>query len=214
MTHAEAREILRRAWTRVHGSPPSEGALTLAQAIANLETGYGRAGQFGALAARGLYNWGALERQRLEDGTCPPGTEPGSDVGQVCFYVFRSDEDAAVAFLRTLTAAGGRNADRARATLGALQGGDAAAVAGAMRTPPAYYEGPPGSEAEKQAAYAHAIRSSIAAAGNREPSAGGTPAARTTSAAVPVVIALAALGAFGLWFYREGGFVALGRAVA
>ena len=191
MTHAQAREILRTAWRQVHGRAPTEAELTYSAAIASLETGYGRAGQFGALAARGQYNWGALERRRSADGTCPPGTAPGSDVGQVCFYVFDSDVEAAAAFLRTLTVR--------RPAVTAAMRGSPEDVARAMRLSPAYYEGPPGDEDAKVRYYASAIRRNIAAAGRPVPSGGNGGG---LSLGTAVILATAA-GA-GYWWYTEG----------
>lgn len=153
MTHAEAREIVRAAWKRVHGREPSENEIAYTQAIALLETGYGRSGQFGALAARGQYNWGALERGRSADGTCPAGTAAGSDQGRVCFYVFPDDVSAATAFIKNLTT-------RHWPTVQAMQG-SAEDVARAMRVPPVYYVGLSGSEEDRIRAYANAITNAL-----------------------------------------------------
>lgn len=206
MTHAQAREIVRAAFQRVHGRAPSDAEATYAQAVAFLETGYGRAGQFGALAAQGAYNWGALERARNADGSCPAGTMPGSDVGEVCFYVFPDDVSAATAFVRTLTVGSGRTAARGAATLAAMRGGSPEDVATAMRVPLAYYEGRPGTEASKVAAYAGAIRRSIQAAGNSEPSGGSSTSAPLRNFAI---VALAGLAIYG--FAQMGGFRELER---
>lgn len=135
VSHAEAREIVRRAWVLVWGRQPTERELDYAQAIALLETGYGRAGQFAALAAQGKFNWGALQRARNTDGSCPPGTEPGLDASHPrCFLVFPSDEEAAAAFLRNLT-------KRHWPVVEAMRG-EPIDVARAMKVPPAYYEAP------------------------------------------------------------------------
>lgn len=157
MTHSEAAAILRQAWKQVHGRDPSASELLFAQAIALLETGYGRSGQFGALAAQGKYNWGALERRRV-GGACPPGTEPGSDQGAVCFLVFDSDELAAAAFLRNLTT-------RHWPVLRAMRG-SATDVARAMRVSPAYYTGTAFSEDGKVREYATAIENAARAIGS------------------------------------------------
>ena len=196
MTHAEAREIIRRAWRRVHGRDPSERELAYAQAIASLETGYGRTDQFAAMAARGQYNWGALQRRPNADGSCPPNTEPGMDAGNPrCFLVFGSDEEAAAQFLRLLTA--GRWPGVVPAMRGTPED-----VARAMRGPPAYYEGPSGSEEYKIAYYASAIRNHARAAGHDIESASAAAPARPW---VPIaVLGLTALGAWYLYYDRKG----------
>ena len=184
MTHAEAREIIRRAWRRVHGRDPSERELVYAQAIAALETGYGRSGQFAAMAARGRYNWGALQRPRNSDGSCPSGTEPGFDVGAKCFLVFDSDEEAAAEFLRLLTT---RHWPVVQAMRGSPED-----VATAMRVRPAYYEGLGGSEQDRISYYARAIRNAAAAAGSNLQGA---------SAAIPGAVPWASLGLLAVGTY-------------
>jgi len=152
LSHAQASTILRTAFRTVVGRVPSSTELAMAQAVAWLETGYGRAGQFAAWADDGQYNWGALQKVPNSDGSCPSGTRPGSDAGNArCFYVYESDEDAAAAFLRTLV--GGSSA-RNQATLAALSSGDPDTLAEAMKTPPAYYEAPVDT-------YANAIRNAL-----------------------------------------------------
>jgi hypothetical protein len=162
MTHAQARQILAQAWRRVWGRAPTARELTYAAAIANLETGYGRAGQFGQLAARGQYNWGALERRPDASGQCPPGTALGSDQGSVCFYVFPDDVSAATAFVTTLT--------KKHWPVIAAMRGTPLDVARAMRVPPAYYTGTAGTSEERAKAYARAITNAIRAAGQPVPS--------------------------------------------
>lgn len=167
MNDREAAGIVTEAWRRVHGRPPTLLERTYAQAIARFETGYGRAGQFGAMAARGQFNWGAEQRRRLPtssdefdrgaeqrrrgaDGGCPEGFASGSDQGPVCFFVFPDDVSAATAFVRTLT--------KTRwPTVPAMRGAPED-VATAMRKAPAYYAGVAGSEADKIRAYADGIR--------------------------------------------------------
>lgn len=196
LSHGEAREILQTAWRLNHGRYPTETELLYTQAVALLETGYGRAGQFGALAARGQYNWGALERRRLADGTCPEGTAPGSDVGQVCFYVFDSDLHAATAFVRNLT-------KRHWPTVQAMQGSPED-VARAMRVSPAYYSGYPGTEESKVNFYATAIRNAIRRIGATPPSAVSDPRR--------ALVAAAAIGALTWWYlYRTSSGASLRR---
>jgi hypothetical protein len=161
LSHAQAHDVVVAAWQNVHGREPSAREALYAQAIAFLESGYGRAGQFGTLAARGQYNWGALERRVNADGSCPDGFALGVDQGQVCFYVFSSDVDAATAFVRTLTKGHWP-------VLQAMQG-TPEDVAAAMRVPPPYYAGTASTEAQKVADYATAIRNAIKSIGTSVP---------------------------------------------
>ena len=190
LSHAQARQIIADAWARVHGRAPTEPELTITQAIALLETGYGRAGQFSAMADQGQFNWGALERRPLADGSCPPGTVSGQDQGDVCFYVFPSDIEAAAQYIRTLT-------KKHWPVVQAMATGSPEAVATAMRVPPAYYTGTGGSEADRIRAYANAIRGAITRSGNRLPPA-ATPGLGLTG-----WLTLGALGAGGWWLYKR-----------
>jgi len=158
LSHAQARPIVIAAWRGIWGRDPTEREVVYSMAVAALETGYGRAGQFGQLAARGGYNWGALETRPAEDGVCPPGTMAGTDQGSVCFYVYASDEEAARAFLRSLTQS---FPARASAIVAAMNNGDPIDVARAMRTPPAYYAGTAATEEGKVQAYAAAIQNQL-----------------------------------------------------
>ena len=195
MTHAEAREIILRAWRRVHGRNPSERELVYAQAIASLETGYGRTGQFAAMAARGKYNWGALQRVPGADGSCPPGTEPGLDASRPrCFLVFDSDEEAAAEFLRLLT-------KRHWPVVSAMRG-TPEDVATAMRVRPVYYEGLGGSEQDRITYYANAIRGAARAAGNSWERA--STAVRAASPILPLAI-LAATGTYAWMMLTQSG---------
>ena len=196
LSHAQVREIVRDAWRLVHGREPTENELLYSQAIALLETGYGRTGQFAAMAARGQFNWGALERRRLSDGSCPAGTAAGSDVGPVCFYVYESDTLAAAAFLRTLT-------KRHWPVVQAMQGSPED-VARAMRVPPAYYSGLSGSEQDRINAYASAIRNSIRRIGANAPTPGGASSV-LASATDPrrVLVAAVAAGALAWWYFYQ-----------
>lgn len=150
--------IARSAWEKVHGRAASENEVAFVLAIADLETGFGRIGQFAKFAAQGKYNWGALET-RAQGGSCPAGTLPGNDLGSVCFYVYDSDEAAAKAFIWNLTA-NPKFAARNAAVLAAMKTGDPTEVARAMRVQAPYYSGYPNqSEEQKIAYYASAIRS-------------------------------------------------------
>lgn len=140
MNDREALVVVREAWRRVHGREPTTNELVFTTAIAKYETGYGRYGQHGALAARGLYNWGNLEVAPLPDGSCAPGQAPGVDkrkdgtIKQVCFVVATSDVESAARYIHTLTK--GR-----WPTVRAMATGSASAVVAAMKVPPAYFEG-------------------------------------------------------------------------
>ena len=161
LSHAEAANIIVQAWQRVHGRAPTHNELVYTQAIALLETGYGRTGQFGLLAARGQFNWGALERRRNADGTCPPGTAAGTDLGKVCFFVFPDDATAAAAFVKLLT--------KGHWPVIQAMRGTAEDVATAMRVSPAFYTGFAKTESEKVKAYADAIKNSLKAIGVNSP---------------------------------------------
>lgn len=102
MLHSEARDVLKDAFRKVASRAPTDQELGYCQAVAWLETLYGRGGQFSKLVSQGVYNWGALETRKNADGSCPPGTAAGKDVGEVCFYAYPSDRDAALAFLSVL----------------------------------------------------------------------------------------------------------------
>jgi hypothetical protein len=162
LSHLEAWQIVADAWRDEHGRSPTYKEALYTQAVALLETGYGRAGQFRALADRGLHNWGALERSRNADGSCPEGTAPGTDLGKVCFFVYPTDRAAARAFIRTLT-------KRHWPTIEAMRG-TPEDVARAMRVPPAYYGGTSGTEADRVAAYAAAIRGGASQIASQVPS--------------------------------------------
>ena len=164
LSHTQAARIIGDAWRRVHGRAPTLAERVYTQAIAYLETGYGRAAQFGPLADRGYYNWGALQTRAPVGGECPTGTVPGSDQGSVCFYVYRSDDAAAEAFIRTLTT-------RHWPVVAAMRGSPED-VARAMRVPPVYYVGTTGSNEDRIARYASAIRGAIGRIGERVPSGG------------------------------------------
>ena len=192
MNHAEAADIIRRAWQEVHGRAPTESEVRLTQAVAWLETNYGRAGQHGKLAAQGLYNWANIEKARTGD-TCPEGWAPGYDNGRaVCFRVYKSDYDAAKALIHTLT-------KRHWPTLAAMAEGTPEALAHAMKAPPAYYEAP-------ESTYASAIRNSLKAMGANVP-VPKTPTSPTGSggASIMPLLLLAGLGVGAYMLTRNSG---------
>ncbi len=160
MNQREAQAIVREAWQRIHGRAPTDLETTYTQAIAWLENQYGRARQFGELAADGKFNWGSLHA-RGTPPNCGPGSAPGVDLRPVCFQVFPTDVAAAAAFVRVLT-------KQHWPTVEAMTGSPED-VARAMRKAPAYYEGPPGTEDQKVTAYANAIRGGIRAIATQAP---------------------------------------------
>ncbi len=191
MNHTEARKIIQDAWRRVHGRDPSDLETAYTQAIAWLESQYGRAGQFGKLAAEGHFNWGSLHA-RGAPPNCPPNAVEGFDVRPVCFLAFPDDVSAAAAFVRVLT-------KQHWPTVAAMEG-TPEDVATAMRKAPAYYEGPPGTETQKVAAYANAIRRGLSDMARNVP----VPAIPTRSATSSLLL-LGLVGAAGYGMYRAFG---------
>lgn len=191
MTHAEARRIIQDAWRRVHGRDATDLETAYTQAIAWLESQYGRAGQFGRFAADGQFNWGSLHA-RGTPPDCPANSVEGFDVRPVCFLAFPDDVSAAAAFVRVLT-------KQHWPTIDAMTG-TPEDVATAMRVKPAYYEGPPGTEDQKVAAYAGAIRRALSDIGRSAP----VPAIPSRSAASSLLL-LGLLGAAGYGMYRTYG---------
>lgn len=141
MNHAQAADIVRRAWALVWGAAPSDNARRLVQAVALLESGYGRApGQHARWAATGRYTWGNLETAPLPDGSCRAGWDRGTDAGSPrCFLLHDTDVDAARAMIVNLTKDHPARAEKIRA---ALETGDPEVMAEAMRSPPGYFEAP------------------------------------------------------------------------
>lgn len=201
LTNAQARAIVRQAWAEEHGRPPTESELNYTQAIALFETGYGRIGQFARLAAEGKFNWGALQRRRNPDGTCPVGTAPGSDSGNPrCFMVFDTDVAAARRFIWELT----KNpnfANRTSATLLAMRDGTPEDVATAMKIPAAWYET---SVSNYTAAIRNGLRNIQAPipTGTRSPATSATFPTTSSSVLTPIVLG-GALGLGGWWLYSK-----------
>jgi hypothetical protein len=102
MSHSVALAIVRDSLRRITGAEPSDASVHGAASVGWLETRYGRSGQFGKLAAQGQFNWGAVERAKLHDGSCPEGYVPGTDVGHVCFRVWPTDDAAADDYIKIL----------------------------------------------------------------------------------------------------------------
>lgn len=199
VSHDEAREIVRAAWRELHGREPTSTELAYAQAIAWLETRYGRAGQFAAWAARGMYNWGALQRPRLQDNSCPQGTVPGSDAGNArCFYVFSSDVEAARRYLWELTA-NPHYAARVAATRAAMASGTPNDVAVAMKgdgRTTEWYEAP-------VSEYAQAITGALREIGVISGALASRVSATSATAALPLLLGLGLAGA-GAWYLVRG----------
>lgn len=194
LSHAEARDIVVSAWHRVHGREPTELEAAYTQAIAWGENQYGRARQFGSLAANGQFNWGSLHA-RGTPPNCPAGSAPGTDVGKVCFLVFPDDVSAAAAFVRVLT-------KQHWPTIVAMTG-TPEDVARAMRAPPAYYEGPKGTEEQKVASYAGLIRQSLDEIRRGAPVPAIPPG--TSSSAGRLLPALLLAAGVGYLYYRAYG---------
>lgn len=209
ITNAQAREIIRQAWQLEHGRPPTQSELDYTQAIALFETGYGRIGQFARLSAEGKFNWGALQRSRNPDGSCPAGTEPGSDSGNArCFFVFPTDVAAARRYIWELTKNPAR-ATRVAATLDAMQNGTPEQVAAAMRIAPAWYE-------TSVQNYAAAIRNGLRNIGSTAPVGRpvSSPLAPTGSSISLTPILLGGALGFGAWWVYTRYGTRLRRAAA
>lgn len=167
MKHSEAREVTARAFQKLVGRDPSPKEAAYCQAVAWLETMYGRGGQFASLFAKGHVNWGALETARPASGDCPPGTALGTDQGKVCFFVYPSDDAAAFAFLTTLlTANRTPGKSPVQAKMIQAMAGEPVDVASAMKDF-SYFGTPRSVDPSKAEAevgeYALAIRNSVAA---------------------------------------------------
>lgn len=195
--HSEAREILRQAWTNLHGSTPDDQQLAYAQAVALLETGYGRIGQFANMASQGIFNWGALQKQNPSGGACPPGTFPGGDTFQgkpvkVCFFGYPTDVQAAQSFLKTLTKS---FPARSAAVLAAMHGSPMD-VALAMRVSPAYYTAP-------AASYANSISNALHTIGAGIPSGGALAPVASAAAGTSAFIFALAGSALAYWLVTK-----------
>jgi len=186
MNHKEARFIVDQAWLAVQGRPATDNEASLTQAIAWLESHYGRAaGQHEKWAAEGKYVWGNLERSTNADGTCPAGTTLGQDWGATknarCFYYHSSDLESAKALIHNLTKVGTFTpaatlsaseqkrqrdfAQRSANILAAMATGSATELAKAMKAEGTYvgfFEAPVDQYAKLIAASLTAIRKDVA----------------------------------------------------
>lgn len=154
MLHSEAAQAIRSVFPKAVGRAPTDLEASYCQAVAWLETFYGRGGQFAKLFSEGHVNWGALERSKNADGSCPDGTMLGSDVGTVCFFVYPDDLAAATAFVALLMT-GSRSPGKPpiQAIVDAMTGSPTD-VAQAMKDGPYKYSAPVDS-------YAQAIATSL-----------------------------------------------------
>lgn len=153
LSDKDANSIIRQAWKDVHGREPTDKEALFSQAIARLETGYGRIGQHGTLAEQGYYNWGNLEKKPL-GSRVPEEYQEGYDNGKkVWFRVFPSDLEAAKAMIATLT-------KRHWPVVEAMKGA-AKDVAKAMKVAPAYYEASEDSYANALEGAANHIRTKL-----------------------------------------------------
>lgn len=188
--HTQARVLLAEAWRAIHGRTPTANELNAAQTIAHFETVYGRAGQFAQWASDGKFNWGALQRVRNPDGSCPSGMQPGQDAANLrCFFVYPSDFEAAKAYLRVLTV---QFPKRAAATLAAMATGDLIQVAQAMRNADpahAFFELDANEYGRRLVTRAKAIFGP-----------GGMVATQATPNRAGIAVGIVALGA-GIWYY-------------
>ena len=190
-THAQAAAIIREEWPKIHGREATNNEVLFTQAVALLETGYGRAGQHGEFAKQGLFNWANIEKIRQGD-TCEPGWVAGKDQGNVCFRVYPSDNEAASALIKTLTT-------RHWPVIEAIR--DEAtpeAVAHAMKVKPAYY-------AADEALYAKAIGNAIKSIGQpiqqSKAQEAATTAAKSISTGTTLAVGGIAAGgvAYAVW---------------
>lgn len=112
MNERQAAQIVKDEWFKIFGREPSNLETIFMMGVARLETGYGRLGQHGKLAEKGMYNWANIEKAQssFPNGECPNGWASGKDWAEqtggtspVCFQVFNSDNEAANALIRNLT---------------------------------------------------------------------------------------------------------------
>lgn len=197
MTHAEAAQIIRAAWRKVHGTDPSDLDVLFVQAVSWLESHYGRhPGQHANWASQGLYTWGNIERIPNKDGSCPDGYYPGKDAGNArCFLLRHSDAEAAEDVVRNLT-------KRHWPVAAAIQSeGTPEAVAHAMKVAPAYYEAP-------EAKYAAGLRNAIKAIGQNLPIP-VVPVAPSAPSLITggTVLTVLALGGVGFFLARKRGLI-------
>lgn len=158
-----ARALIVSQWPE--GVEASPAAYQAAQAIARLETFYGKAWKGTGI---GSHNWGAVQSGRPQDGVCPGGflytdTRPNSDGTStpysVCFKSYDTDALGCAGFLSVLlTGHIGQYVDTV------IRSGSAFAVATAMHSG-GYFEGYGATVQERINHYASAIAHNAAAIG-------------------------------------------------
>lgn len=95
MDHGAARAVIMEAWQDLHGSLPSPQEAQAMQAMAWLESGYGRRWSGACSESR---NWGSVQASRPP---CGPGTCEYQDrrsdgsVYRVCFRSYETDVEGA-----------------------------------------------------------------------------------------------------------------------
>jgi len=154
LSHSQAAQIVRDEWRKIWNREATKLETLYTLAIAHLETGYGRIGQFAKMADEGIFNWANGEIPLPANGTCPSGYTAGVDNGKnVCFRTFHSDNEAANYLIRLLT-------KKHWPVIQAIADeGTPEAVAHAMKAPPAYYSAP-------ESTYAAGLKSRITLIGN------------------------------------------------
>jgi hypothetical protein len=126
LTHAEAKEVITKAYQNVFGVDEIHGgdlwAVSIAHAIGLMEGGYG---------ANFHNNWGAITATPNPDGSCPAGTFQHGDSSfelgeyQTCFRAYETSLEGAEDFLNELYV-------RRPAVYDAAQAGDIRGVAQEM----------------------------------------------------------------------------------
>jgi hypothetical protein len=190
MKHSDAKRIIDAAFVRVHNREPSPEESLYCQAVAWLETHYGRhPGQHAEWASQGLFTWGNIEKAAA---SCSPPWYPGTDAGNKrCFLLRNSDEDAAVDLVKNLTA-------RHWPVLQAIATqGTPESVAEAMKAVPAYYEAP-------MAQYAAGLRNAVKAIQTEVPIPSVVSASPFPWTTLLVAAAVGAAGAYLVLYPPKG----------
>lgn len=153
MQHADARPIVADAVAAVLGPSEPLSVIQVAQAVAALETRYGRAWR----VSFPVYNWGAIQASRPP---CDPAASflytdkrPDGRVYSVCFRRYSNDDDGAEDLIRVLYA-------KRPTVLAAARAGDLRAVAVAMRAT-RYYEGIGATEEQRIEGYARGLAAKL-----------------------------------------------------
>jgi hypothetical protein len=173
-SHEWARAIVNAAWRQVFGRDPSETEAQGVQAVASLETNYGR--------GQGRNNWGSVH---ASGGDCTSGTD--TDAGgkryTTCFKNYASPQAGAVDLIRTMVKPN---------VAGPLRSGSASRVARAMHAN-RYFELDPSAYAERIEARAKIIAGAL----------GEAWTFRRTNAFLGL-LALGAVAGGGFLWYRKG----------